>query len=109
MPLLMHAPRRRDMLGDLQPVFATMLESAVRICDAAFGDIFRWEGDGLRLVATHNTPDAFVEVLRRKQQFRPVTTKSPIHIADLAADRRYVERALRLSLRPSNSEVYGRL
>ena len=31
--------------GDLEPVFATMLENAVRICDATFGDIFRWDGD----------------------------------------------------------------
>ena len=33
--------------GDLQPVFATMLESAARICDANFGHIFRWDGDAL--------------------------------------------------------------
>ena len=80
--------------GDLQPVFATMLESAARICDATFGDIFRWEGDDLRLVATtHNTPAAFAEVQRVLTQIRPTVTKSPIHIADLAADRRYVERS----------------
>ena len=80
--------------GDLQPVFVTMLESAARICDATFGDIFRWEGDGLRLVATtHNTPAAFAEVQRLLPQIRPTVTKSPIHIADLAADRRYVERS----------------
>ena len=33
--------------GDLQPVFATMLENAVRICDATFGNIYRWDGDAL--------------------------------------------------------------
>ena len=31
--------------GDLEPVFATMLEKAVRICDAKFGNIYRWDGD----------------------------------------------------------------
>jgi two-component system, NtrC family, sensor kinase len=31
--------------GDLEPVFATMLEKAVRICDATFGNIYRWDGD----------------------------------------------------------------
>jgi two-component system, NtrC family, sensor kinase len=45
--------------GDLQPVFATMLEKAVRICDAKFGNIHRWDGDALYLLATHNTPPAF--------------------------------------------------
>ena len=29
--------------GDLQPVFGAMLENAVRICDAEFGNIYRWE------------------------------------------------------------------
>ena len=51
--------------GDLQPVFATMLENAVRICDAKFGNIYRWDGDALHLVATHNTPPAFAETRKR--------------------------------------------
>jgi GAF domain-containing protein len=42
--------------GDLQPVFASMLENAVRICDAKFGNIYRWQDDALHLVASHNTP-----------------------------------------------------
>ena len=52
--------------GDLEPVFATMLENAVRICDAKFGNIFRWDGDALHLVATHNTPPAFAEARKRR-------------------------------------------
>jgi hypothetical protein len=32
--------------GDPLPVFATMLENAVRICDATFGNIYRWDGEG---------------------------------------------------------------
>ncbi len=51
--------------GDLQPVFLAMLENAVRICEAKFGNIYRWDGDALRVVATHNTWGAFAEVLRR--------------------------------------------
>ena len=47
--------------GDVEPVFSTMLEKAVRICDASFGNIYRWDGKALNLVATHNTPPAFAE------------------------------------------------
>ena len=43
----------------LQPVFATMLEKAVRICDAKFGETYRREGDGLRHVTPHNAPASF--------------------------------------------------
>src|SRR5262249_50299184 len=49
--------------GDLQPVFAAMLDKAARICDANFSNIFRWDGDALHLVATHNTPPAFVSAV----------------------------------------------
>ena len=45
--------------GDVEPVCATMLENAARICGAKFGNIFRWDGYALHLVATHNTPPAF--------------------------------------------------
>ncbi len=86
--------------GDLQPVFEAMLQNAVRICDAKFGHIYRWDGDSLRLVASHNTPPAFAES-RRSSPFRPgpetptsrmVATKSVTHVADLAAERAYAER-----------------
>jgi hypothetical protein len=51
--------------GDLEPVFASMLENAVRICDAKFGNIYRWDGDALHLVASHNVPPAFADSRRR--------------------------------------------
>jgi two-component system, NtrC family, sensor kinase len=44
--------------GDLEPVFAAMLENAVRICDAKFGNIYRWDGELLHLLAAYNTPPA---------------------------------------------------
>ena len=86
--------------GDLQPVFASMLENAVRICDARFGIIFRWEDDALLLVATHNTPSAFAEFRRRSPLRshpqnavgRTVATKKAVHVADLAAEQPYTEQ-----------------
>src|SRR6476646_6973476 len=86
--------------GDLQPVFATMLENAVRICDAKFGNIYRWDGDAVHLVATHNTPPAFAEA-RGRSPLRPdlktpfgrmIATKTVIHVADTLAERAYIEQ-----------------
>src|ERR1700676_5096527 len=51
--------------GDLQPVFATMLANATRICEAKFGTFYLPEGSGLRLVAAHGVPPAFAEVQGR--------------------------------------------
>jgi hypothetical protein len=31
--------------GDLQPVFETMLEQAIRVCGAKFGTLLQYEGD----------------------------------------------------------------
>ena len=86
--------------GDLQPVFATMLENAARICGAKFGNIYRWDGDGLDLAATYNTPPAFAEARRRSPIRRDtktplgriVATKTVVHIADCAAEQAYIER-----------------
>jgi GAF domain-containing protein/anti-sigma regulatory factor (Ser/Thr protein kinase) len=86
--------------GDLQPVFEAMLENAVRICDAKFGNIHRWDGEALHIVAAHNTPPAFAEA-RRRSPLRPiaatliarmVANKTVVHIADLAAEQAYVEQ-----------------
>ena len=86
--------------GDLQPVFETMLDNAVRICEAKFGNIYRWNGDALHLVASHNTPAAFAEQ-RRREPFRPspknsvgqmIATKTVVHIPDVVASEAYIER-----------------
>ncbi|MGA2816602.1 MAG: GAF domain-containing protein, partial [Xanthobacteraceae bacterium] len=83
--------------GDLQPVFDTMLENAVRICDATFGNIYRWDGELLHLLAAHNTPPALAAA-RKHSSLRPtgtigrmVATKTASHVADLAAHETYTE------------------
>ena len=86
--------------GDLEPVFATMLENAVRISGAKFGIIHGWDGENSRLIATHNLPPAFDEARRRASKWRPgpktairrmATTKKVIHITDLLEDEAYLE------------------
>ena len=85
--------------GDLEPVFATMLANAVRICGATFGNIYRWHDGALHLVAGgHNTPPAFAEA-RRRSPMRPghgsplidrmVTDKTAIYMPDATATPGY--------------------
>jgi GAF domain-containing protein len=87
--------------GDLEPVFASMLKHAVRICDATFGNIYRWDGATAYLVATHNTPRAFAELRRKTPHSRPnpaggigrmFATKKTIHVLDAAAEPLYREQ-----------------
>ena len=86
--------------GDLEPVFTTMLERAVRICDAAFGNIYRWDEEALQHVAGFNTPPAFAET-RRRFRLRPasrnpvgrmIEDRAIVHVEDLAQEQQYVER-----------------
>jgi two-component system NtrC family sensor kinase len=81
--------------GDLEPVFAAMLEKGVRICGATFGNISRWDGEVMHHVATHNAPAAFAEARKLSPDYRPgpktifgrlIATKKVVHVADLAAD-----------------------
>ena len=86
--------------GDVEPVFAAMLENASRICDANFGNIFRWDDDALHLIATHNTPPAFAEYRKsRPLPLKPnlpfsrmVAAKAVVHCADAAALPAYTEQ-----------------
>jgi GAF domain-containing protein len=78
--------------GDLAPVFETMLANAVRICGAKFGNLFLCEGEGLRAVAFHDAPQAYVEERRRNPVLHPspattlgraLATRQPVQIADI--------------------------
>jgi len=81
--------------GELEPVFRAMLENAVRICDAKFGHIFRYDGEVLHLAAGTGTPPALAEFQRRRGPFRPkagslhdrvLQTRQVAHSSDYAAE-----------------------
>ena len=83
---------------DLEPVFTAMLEKAVRICDAKFGELYRWDGEALHQLASHNTPPAFAED-RRLSAYRPyphspqgrmVANKMLVHVRDIKAEQVYI-------------------
>src|SRR5262245_22870775 len=89
--------------GELEPAFKAMLESAVRICEANFGNLFLSEGNAFRIVALQSAPPAFAERWQRdpvlsipdKSEIplaRLARTKQVVHISDLRAEQSYIER-----------------
>jgi GAF domain-containing protein len=84
--------------GELEPVFQALLENAVRICDANFGNMYLRDGEVFRLAAAHNTPPALAEQrkrtpLRGSSNFgRMLETKQAVHVLDLAVEQSYLDR-----------------
>src|SRR5258706_16192550 len=60
--------------GELEPVFQAMLQHAVTICEAKFGQMFLREGGGVRAVAHLGVPAALVEHDQRRGVFQPSAT-----------------------------------
>src|SRR5262249_28721231 len=93
--------------GDLKPVFEPMLGNAIRLCEAKFGLLFRWEEDAFRAVAQHGDSPAFAESWRQPLEIRDhpglplarlAATKDVVQVADLRKDQAYVERDPRIVL-----------
>ena len=85
--------------GELEPVFAAMLASATRICEAKFGNLFLREGDAFRAVAWHGEP-TYVNTWRGPAPIiktdiadiplaRLAATKQRVHVADLRQEAAY--------------------
>jgi GAF domain-containing protein len=78
--------------GELEPVFQAMLANATRICEAKFGVMFRYDGDGaFHAAASLGVTAAYDESLRQRASFRPeagaplyrlLQTKELVHTAD---------------------------
>src|SRR5215472_14789046 len=84
--------------GDLKPVFEAILENAVRLCGAKFGNLYLREGDGFRAAAMHNAPLAYAEQRAgivhpspHSTSYRATQTKQPAQIADITKLQAYVE------------------
>ena len=80
--------------GELEPVFQAVLENAVRICDAKFGVLFRYDSEFFDPAALFGVPPAHAEHLLQRGRFqteagssldRLVRTREVIRIADEAA------------------------
>ena len=84
--------------SNLEPVFQAMLENAVGICGANFGNMFLYEDDAFRTVAMFNAPEAYANARMGTPLHPPsdsglgrlVATKEVVQIADLRTVERYV-------------------
>ena len=88
--------------GELEPVFNAMLENAIRLCEASYGNMWLCEGEDFRSAARHGPlPPAFLEKWRSGTLFRlgpevplvrAAKTGQPVQVADLRADQAYLDR-----------------
>jgi len=87
--------------GDLKPVFEAMLENAVRLCEAKFGFITRYDGDAFHIMSQVGAAPAYAEfVSHGPMRTGPETIlgqvlsrNQVVQIPDLAATRGYAERS----------------
>ena len=79
--------------GELEPVFQAMLENAIRLCEAKFGILFRFDGEGFRLVADVGARE--LGDFRQRGSFQPtpggplsrvMQTKQPSYTNDHVVD-----------------------
>jgi two-component system NtrC family sensor kinase len=81
--------------GELEPVFKSMLENAVSICEAKFGNLFLIDGDSAHWEAGVGTPPKLAQYFTQSRSFRPtpgshldrvMRTKKVSHTADDTAE-----------------------
>src|SRR6516165_6917218 len=106
----------RNSPADVQPVFETIVRSAVSLCGSLYANVFRFDGELLHFVAFHNVgpiavPGAsvprrenwrhHVDLLKTKYPMRPdssqvagrvVLTKSVVRLEDVFTDPDYDQR-----------------
>ena len=84
--------------SDLQPIFDTIVANATRLCRAEWGRLTLFEGNGYRAVSLRAVPIPFYAgwdqgrvfpVLPGSPRARLVESRSPVHVADMAAEPAY--------------------
>src|SRR5258707_887323 len=80
--------------GDLEPVFQKILENAVRICEASFGNLLLYDGNVFRHVALHNAPLTWAA----EQQRDPIAPRRSARFLYQTADRKQVVHVADISM-----------
>ena len=87
--------------NDVQPVFETIVRNAVSLCGGLFANVFRFDGELLHYVASHNVGPSYADMIRARYPMRPdssqvsgrvVLTKSVVWLEDALTDPNYDQR-----------------
>jgi len=86
--------------GDLQPVFKAMLNNALRICEATFGQLLLFDGTGFLAAELHNSPADYGSLFKKGPLVpgpntglgRLIASKTAVHIHDVVSGSLYSER-----------------
>jgi len=85
---------------DLQPIFDTIVANATRLCRAELGSLTLFKGNDYRVVSLRAAPVPYYAgwdqgrvfpVLPSSPRARLVESRSPVHVADMAAEPAYRE------------------
>jgi two-component system, NtrC family, sensor kinase len=91
---------------DVQPVFDTIVSSAVRLCDGLFSALFQFDGELIHHVAQHNVTSEGLEELHRIFPARPtralmtgraILECAVVHIPDVELDPEFQQHQALLS------------
>jgi signal transduction histidine kinase len=83
---------------DIQPLFQSIIRSAVALCDGSTGAVFRFDGQLVHLVAHHNYPPEAQAAMREafprpaSADFlagRAIIERQVVNVADLQGDQTY--------------------
>src|SRR3974390_3907287 len=87
--------------ADAQPVFETIVRNAVSLCSGLFANVFRFDGELLHFVASHNVGPSYVKLIKSTYPRRPdrsqvagrvVLARSVVRLEDALTDPDYDQR-----------------
>jgi GAF domain-containing protein len=88
---------------DIQPVFDTIMRSAVRLSGARFGSISRFDGEMVHFVTQYGSDPAALEIYQRMFPMRPdrgvlaarsILDRAIVHVPDVFQDPEYLGKDL---------------
>ena len=92
---------------DVHTVFETIVRNAVSLCGSLFANVFRFDGELLHWVASHNVGPSFVDLLNAKYPMRPDRSQVAGRVLLTKSVVRLEGCAYRPGLRPTIFAAHG--